>query len=836
MTMRDGEEIKKGILKILTIIFVFLIINILSGNLSINNTIIDRTIAIYLLIALLIFNINIKLFFLKIKEHTKDFFPYATIGAIVIIGSFILLFISSARELWLLQLPIFLTGLDLIIQANGEKKPELFIFSIASLVYLLFSLVIQNFSPLFIVIQNISIGFSQAIGGMFTIPYLLSSTTSGFWIFITGVFFIAVMFLFSEGKKQKKNIYLIITCLGGLLISWIGYIIVQNIVTFKSELDRIDSLYIMFIFSVVPIVVFSLFIKQKTIQWYAPRLTTRRVQKPFFTAATILICILLFLSGFLLLFLPPSSTSKKTITVGIYQSGIIVGALDAPQYGNYGRYASGFFGLLPEYLETYHYSVNIINESLTKDILDRNDVLVIINLGTSFDTQTLTLIWGFVERGGSLLVMTDHTDLGGIMTPFNTLLEPVGIHVRFDSGIPIKDHWLSCYYLFHHQITEELNPDYNFDISVGATLSLDITKSSFPLIIGKGGFSDHGNYLNNSNLGDYTINRGEQFGDVILAAGAYYGKGRVIAFGDTSSFQNLALSSNHQFISNIVTWLTTGDTGISQDLISYIALTLLGGAAVLFIFFHRKPSILFPLIFAFALISATSLNSLLLRDQTMEGPMVFIDVSHNEQINRDFDKDNSITGLMINLIRNEYKTGKRYLPIIIDSFSEEKLFQSKILVLVAPMKPFTAQEVDKIEQFMISGGLVILSSGYTDKDSPSLLLKRLHLDILPIPLGPVPYGEENESAFITQPRFVDSWPIFIQGNVDATHVFYNVSFGPDIYNLVVFTKVGEGGLLLIGDSKYFLDKNLEGFNNFWLGNIAFFKSMIEEMKKEGVPK
>ena len=105
--------------------------------------------------------------------------------------------------------------------------------------------------------------------------------------------------------------------------------------------------------------------------------------------------------------------------------------------------------------------------------------------------------------------------------------------------------------------------DDEIGISVGA--SLDMEKTSFPILLGKGGFSDMGSYLDpeRSFLGDYDVNPGEQLGDVILAAGAYYGEGRVVVFGDTSSFQNIALSKTNLLISNVFKWLTSSDTAVS---------------------------------------------------------------------------------------------------------------------------------------------------------------------------------------------------------------------------------------------------------------------------------
>jgi len=72
--------------------------------------------------------------------------------------------------------------------------------------------------------------------------------------------------------------------------------------------------------------------------------------------------------------------------------------------------------------------------------------------------------------------------------------------------------------------------------------------------------SDWGDYLNvdRAYLGDYVYNPGEQLSDVILVAGAYYGDGKVIVFGDTTPFQNPALLQSYPYLHNVFAWLSNG--------------------------------------------------------------------------------------------------------------------------------------------------------------------------------------------------------------------------------------------------------------------------------------
>lgn len=834
--IKNKENIKNQFLKGINIITFLLILNLLAGNFGIHNIFFNRVLAFFLLLAALLININPRELFVIIKDRVRNSMRKLLFGLMLIFLSLVLLFATSSREFWLIQLPIFILGLNTVIQSIEYKKTDLTALLISSFLYALFIIVIQNAYILYYAIQQFSIAVSQGVGHL-SQTVTLGPSASGLWMLISFLFYIVSSFLISEKRKEKKTIYLIVGSMLTSFLAWIVYILVQSLYEFESLPDRINAQYMLFILLSITILIFTLKGRTKSYSFDIPRLKEMKFF-PFLRKWKVLTFIVLLLISSIFLTTLTPGLSKDKANVAIYQPGIDVGALDVPEYGRYGRYASGFFGLLPEYLETFNYDVEIVTENVTQDILARSDVLVIINLGEMFSDQSLEVIWNFVENGGSILVMGDHTDIGGIMNPLNDLLDPVGISFRFDSAIPIKSRWKSCYHLMHHPITEGLQSSHYIDISVGASLDIDVTKSAFPIILGKGGFSDIGSYLNvdRSYLGDYEVNPGEQLGDVILTAGSFYGDGKVVVFGDTSSFQNLAISTSNRLVSNVFSWLTSNDTGTTHYLRIGISLILLGIALFIFVKLKMKFFFLLPIILCISLILSATINASINGERDVAGPVFYIDYSHGERINRDYYEDDSVTGFMINLIRNEYTDGNRYLPFVMDDYSQEKILKSKIFVLIAPTKSFTGEEVATIKSFVSNGGLLILSTGYNDKDASELILDTFGFDILATPLGPVPYIDENPEVSENEPRFVDSWPISIEENNNDVQIFYSIQFDEEAYPLVVFKKYGDGGILLIGDSDFLLDDNLESLYDYWPGNIEFIKSIMEELRKEGVPK
>jgi len=233
-------------------------------------------------------------------------------------------------------------------------------------------------------------------------------------------------------------------------------------------------------------------------------------------------------------------------------------------------------------------------------------------------------------------------------------------------------------------------------------------------------------------------------------------------------------------------------------------------------------------VLAFSIILSASVNPFFIEKEHIGGEnIVYIDTSHLERISLESYTSDATTGLMINLARNDY------LPLMLTEFDKEKISKSKILFLIAPTIPLSKDEVNFLKNYISNGGLIVLSAGYQDSLPVSSLLDEFGFSIENIPLGPVPYVEENPEEHQNEPRFVDSWPITIE-NATIADSFYNIEIENESYNLIMFTKYGLGGLIVIGDNQFLLDKNIESLYDYWPGNILFLKNIIDELKDRGV--
>jgi hypothetical protein len=853
--IRDTHVLlSKGILCV-NVICILLVLNLLSDNFGFIHSSVFHLITIYLLLGLILLNLPLQHTISALTKKNPHQIQLI-LGILLCLFGFLLLIITTSQLIWVCSIPVLVSGLDLCLQAIDRKRIELHLLAVASFGYGLVYLILQAIPFLWYLYQQSSLLISHAIGMISRTPSLLGPTTSGLNILLVFLPFLISIFLITSRKTSKEILRFSIS-LGGLFIIWVFYHILLNVLSYGSkDAENLSPLF--FILCLIPI--FNILLRYRTKETSSEiTLPKKRQLKHYLKNGGVWAVGLLFLSTTILtVFINAGAAPSDTQKV-LFYGDHMVGTWDIPEYGKYGKDAVGMFGLWPIYLTTVDYKTEILVENKTQFLtmmqtpnqnitlymnltdyttiteiqnitsadLNRASIFVVANLNVSFSKQEQAVIWEYVREGGSLLVIGDHTNVGGIQNPLNELLTPVGIRFRFDAALPFdeKFKWLTCTHLLYQPITFPITSLDELQYGIGA--SLDISSSSFPIIIGTSALSDEGNQSNGdiAYLGDYEYNKGEQLGDVILVAGAYYGQGKVLVFGDTSSFQNPALPFSYQFVQSSFTWLSCKQTGTTITLqIGISMMLLLGAILVYYVFKDRTLSFaLFPFLLCISLLLTASINLVLINTENndLTGNIVSIDASHNERFTIDSFTETSVNGLILNLQRNNL------IPILLREFSQRKIMASNILIINAPTKEFTPEEVTFLQSYMTTGGVVILATGYDDKDASQPLLKAFDVDIGSTPLGPVPYVESNLSLYQNEPRFVDSWPVIFKQNQAIS--YYNFTWGDLTFHLVVFIKLGDGGLLVISDSQYLLDKNIESIYDYWPGNILFLKYILDEL-------
>ena len=490
------------------------------------------------------------------------------------------------------------------------------------------------------------------------------------------------------------------------------------------------------------------------------------------------------------------------------------GVLDwkVPNFERFGGKSGGMFGLLPEALAAYEHTVTL--RPLSEGISDDTDVLVIINPNHTLAPAVEDAVWAYVERGGAVLAMGDHTCRETIREPLNALFDRVNISLNFDSAIPLRSEWQSQEFTSVDFATMDQFLTVDTQIRIGA--SLEVRPPAWPLIVGRDGFSDKGNPENpNGSLGDMVYTVDERAGDIILAAGAQYGDGKVMVFGDTTSFQNGALPFSLPFVAQCLTWFTTPPSQFRSVLITIAGILLMGVAAIGLLRWRSlvvAPALVGCIVYAG--MSMAPVPGFEATPRFSTEPMAVVDLAHLPRCSSGAWHPDGIGGLLYNLIRNGYSAS------VSEYFSPQDLRPGDVWICVAQARPFRRTEIEQLVQFVESGGHVIVTTGWDERDPVVPFLEHFDLDVRPLPLGKLQPEANSEGI-----QFQNAWALK-EGSDEDSEVLCRAWE----YPVAVRYRHGQGSVVLIGDSGFLLNNNLEGRQHYSVPNIQFLKRVLSTMK------
>ena len=499
-------------------------------------------------------------------------------------------------------------------------------------------------------------------------------------------------------------------------------------------------------------------------------------------------------------------------TVVFYEKGFLNWL--QPKHEDYGRLSIGMYGMLPHFVRSLGAQC-IVSPELSAEDLRNADVLVLIYPDKPWKEGQVRRIHEFVERGGSLLLLGEHTvgeEEGGAC--FNAVLQPTRIRVQFDCAEFAVGGWLQSFTTLSHPTTLGIPDDRNeLGIVIGG--SLDARWPAFPVAIGRWGWSDWGDRGGNAFMGNRAYDAGEKLGDIVLVAEQRLGKGRVLVFGDTSSFCNGINMGSHMFTSRIFAYLA----GPHDSPVSPWRVRVLLPAAVLLAWFAARRGRPLDLALVFLVLAAlraagtygASRAMEFLPDGTRDAQtrLAYVDASHAGMYSSESWRDDGLMGLAMNLMRNGYLTMNMH------EFTAEALRKADVFVSVAPAREYAASERRAIRQFLEQGGIFILTVGY-DERGPSLsLLREFGFDIGdgtrpdgpspgPRPLGFFKSPYYNAGAYTNHVRFHAAWPVF-SGQPDAKILAYGRGDQP----VILMRPIGRGKMVVVGDTCFAMNKNLE---------------------------
>jgi hypothetical protein len=774
-------------------------------------------------------------------------------GVSLILLSFVALVSIDDPEFWILSTIIFICGFDMLLRSAGEDESQLSCLALGSLFYFILYIYYINNPFIWGFFASLSLAVSAILGGLEGIPMAFGPTISGTFIFLT-FFCCAVSFFILSEKRSPHPIKALIAVLVGFAMLYAVYFL--TVIGIWASADRyMDLIFLIFFVLMIPFLIFVSKMRIKSLD--LGTMVPTPVHGAILTALFLVI---------LLITVVPYYNFGGMGKVVIYEKDSEMG-FDIPNFPEANQSFAPDDGFSVGAIKQYFKNMGGVVESLNstdsrdmKDVLKDADILVLLNIKKGFSSTDLQNIREYVKNGGGLLVFAEHTsmfvqdqDFASGRDYLNDVLNPTGIRINPDTADYIPDHWQYAASALPHPVTRDLGFDLTTS-SVGASLSL--SGRARPLIIGRFAFSDKFNQTMPGHLGDRLYEPGEVLGDLVIAACDTYGKGKVLVFGDTSYVFNNELPFRYNLVYNSASWLVSRESGYAayQCYASFFLLFAL--AAYIYRPIYRpKISLLFLICLAFAAALSLGLstginNSLITDPKEPLADVAWIDYTHLNQFNLENYRDDGVAGLTLNLFRNGF------LPQILQKDNGiSDICKGAVAIIIAPNEGYTAKEALEIKEFVEAGGLLILCAGHKSAGPMDLILKSFGLRIGDLPLGSFPWIEETHATggratvspenlrrYWHKPKFMEAYPVQADGEFKPiTWMRYNGV----TYNLIIEKRAGRGNVILIGDSRFLLNENLEylsqgaGKENRmqyqlqWLGNIELLRKILT-LQKVGI--
>ncbi len=494
-----------------------------------------------------------------------------------------------------------------------------------------------------------------------------------------------------------------------------------------------------------------------------------------------------------------------------------------PEHGRFGRDSAGTFGVLPSFVASLGGGLSVSSE-LSEAELRETDVLVLLRPAAWLTESQQERVWKYVRDGGSLLVVA------GLESPedaprqgINELLADTSLRIRRDITLSACDDWeVSGQVFAHPALTRRVGQP--VPLEPGGS-SIDLGWRAVPLAVGRWGWSDPGGEALTSNVA--RCEPGERLGDLVLAAEQRVGKGTVIVLGTERPLTNEGIVWGHMQVARLLDYLAHPPTRwylIGRQFLSASLIVLLLAAALSTLNASRVTTL--ALLWASA-ITIGSLTApefepavpdgrrLAAADSSHLHGLAYLDASHLELYStRDWVFDGT-NGLALNLMRNGY------LTLGLRDWTDERLQTADVLVSIAPGRRFSDRERDQIDRFVSDGGLLICTVGAEQAEASRELLARFRIRVPaspvptttksyePIPMGHVrslyldanQYGVGDYRVGVT---FHAAWPVESQGE-PAEVLVAGLRERP----IVVSRDHGNGTVVVVGDSSFAMNKNLE---------------------------
>ncbi len=222
----------------------------------------------------------------------------------------------------------------------------------------------------------------------------------------------------------------------------------------------------------------------------------------------------------------------------------------------YGGESGYNYYCIAEYLDHFYKFERNLDGPLSAEKLKTCDILMLKNPTDPYSQQELDTIKAFVEQGGGLFLLGEHTDIFGTSTFLNPVAEPFGMAFRPDAVFDIERKWEQVYFTngaCPHPIMQGI-PFYRFAV----TCSIDSRAWNVrPVMRGTGLWNLPIEYASNNFYPPVEDKTYAKFGAFDQVTSVRFGRGRVVAYSDSTVYSNFLAfyPGRPEFLLKTIEWL-----------------------------------------------------------------------------------------------------------------------------------------------------------------------------------------------------------------------------------------------------------------------------------------
>lgn len=481
-------------------------------------------------------------------------------------------------------------------------------------------------------------------------------------------------------------------------------------------------------------------------------------------------------------------------------------ALDKEWYGMLSTYN---YYCWAEWLDKYYTVDRNLNDTLNSGLLINYDILILKCPTNSYSDEEVEAIVDFVENGGGLYMIGDHTNVFGMNYYLNKVSENFGITYNTDATYELGTGSLSIYRpdpMFPHPVVQNME---EFDFLTSCTLSAPITSEN--VIIGNRLMGEPGTYSTKNFFRESIKSPDMEHGLILQVAALKYGNGRVLAFTDSTCFSNFCIFMDgyKSFNLGTIEYLNRINAYPYLNTI-FIGIAIVTLALAIYLLRKEKKVMVVFLFLLVGLLAFSIAGPMFSNINKMNYPLPS---AHSDYTKVCFDEEHSDV-----IIAHSPSLSMQGSNKFFDTFfvwtqrvgcipSLEKTLDDAInngdaVVIINPVKSFESKEINAVTEFIKGGGRVLLMDSALNADSTANeLLKNFNITLT--------YEASDHSLH----RLNNTLGNLTIGNISAPYL--TINGGEDVFvtennrTSIAVLEMGKGKIIVVIDS-YTFSNNVMG--------------------------